>query len=232
MMLPQGLGQRVGLLGGTFDPVHVGHLAVAAAAREALVLDSVLFIPAARPPHKPGQVASSFADRVAMLSAAVQGQGGFFVSSLEAEREQPSYTIDTLTILRQQLGEVVELFFIVGLDAFAELATWKEYERIPSYANLVVIERPGGQPQDFADLVNRLFGGFVGRGEEQCWSFPGVRGRICLLSLPPLPVSSTQVRQRIARGESVHELVPPGVEQYIKAHGLYCRKCQGEEQIG
>ena len=142
MELPHNLGRRVGILGGTFDPVHNGHLAIAEAVRQALALSGLLFIPAFLPPHKPTYTISPFVQRAAMLELAVVDRPGFFVSLLEAEREGPSYSIDTLRTLRQTLGEEVHLFFIIGMDAFAEIHTWKANRELLDQASFVVMGRP------------------------------------------------------------------------------------------
>ena len=130
------------MLGGTFDPVHTGHLAIADTAAAQFALDSVLFIPASLPPHKQDYTVSSFEDRAAMLESALSKRPGFFISRLEADRTGPSYSIDTLAELRQQLGNEVNLYFIIGMDAFAEIVTWKEYDRLLDFAHFIVVDRP------------------------------------------------------------------------------------------
>ena len=137
--------QKIGLLGGTFDPVHNGHLAVANHVQLALKLDSILFIPAALPPHKPGhddgREISSFIHRLTMLEKAIVKNSSFAVSDIEGKRSSPSYSIDTIKILISQIGKQADLFFIIGLDAFLEIDTWKHYKDLPDLVNFVVISR-------------------------------------------------------------------------------------------
>lgn len=221
MELPKEIGTRVGLLGGTFDPVHNGHLAAAEAAKKAFLLDSVLFIPADEPPHKLEKSISSFQDRTAMLEQALSGRPGFIVSRIEAERHGPSYTIDTLTLVRQQLRTDTVLFFIIGCDAFAEIATWKKYDRLPDYANFVVIRRLAPHNDRFGESIRKDFSGYVFDERESCWGRSGHAGRIYPLAMEPVAISSTRIRRMIASGQPVRGLVPEGVGRYIEEHGLY-----------
>jgi nicotinate-nucleotide adenylyltransferase len=214
------LGNRIGILGGTFDPVHQGHLALATAARECFALDSVLFIPAASPPHKLGAPLAPFADRVAMLRLALSGTEGFVISEMERDRPGPSYSIDTLKELRQQLGEEVRLFFCIGMDAFAEITSWKNYAELFHYAGFVVVERPDSGGMALADFIAAELPHFR-QGGERAWAEADGPGRIYALAMPGVPVSSTLVRERAARGESLAGLVPGEVAGYIARHGLY-----------
>lgn len=221
MNLPENIGKRIGILGGTFDPVHNGHLSVAFAVKQGLGLDSILFIPAANPPHKPGQVFSSFNDRVAMLNCSVSAQHGFFVSEIESERPELSYTIDTLGILNNRLGQGVNFYFIVGFDAFAEIATWKEYERLLNSTNLVVIDRPSINAKRLDEIVHECFTGFLYDADQSMWQKEGVDGRIFHFKTRPVSVSSTQIRRLVQNGAPIKDLVPRCVQQYILAHKLY-----------
>lgn len=220
MDCPASLGSRVGILGGTFDPVHRGHLVIATAARERFALDTVLFIPAAQPPHKLHAPLAPFVDRVAMLRLALAGKEGFAISEMERDRPGPSYSIDTLKELRQQLGEGVRLFFCIGMDAFRDLPSWKEYAELFHYADFVVVERPESGGIGLAEFIASALPGFrpAGAGE---WLEEYGGGRIHALAMPDVPVSSTQIRERVVRGESLVGLVVETVGDYITRHDLY-----------
>ncbi|PLX83542.1 MAG: nicotinate (nicotinamide) nucleotide adenylyltransferase, partial [Desulfuromonas sp.] len=145
-------GRRIGILGGTFNPIHLAHLRIAEEVREACVLDQVIFIPAADPPHKPIADGVAFGHRLAMVEAAIAGQTSFAVSDLEARRYGKSFSVDTLEILRQQ-NLTDQLFFIIGLDSYRDIASWKEYPRLFRLANLVVTTRPGVHIKDPLDVL-------------------------------------------------------------------------------
>lgn len=196
---------RLGVLGGTFDPVHRGHLALAAAAREELALDGVLFVPAGRPWRKAGRRIASDEDRLAMLKAALEGEPAFRVSWLELEREGPSYSAETLEALRSDRPDD-ELFFIVGEDALADLPNWVRPRRILQLATLVVARR-SDVPSSALEEAERLQ--------------PDLSERVIWLNMAPLAVSASAIRERVRRGEPIRDLVPPAVEAYIREHGLY-----------
>lgn len=217
---PASFGSRIGILGGTFDPVHLGHLAVAAAARDHWHLDTLLFIPAASPPHKLRAPLAPFADRLAMLRLALAGKDGFAISEMERDRPGPSYSIDTLKELRQQLGDEVRLFFCIGMDAFAEITSWKEYGELFRYADFVVVERAEAGGMGLGDFIAAELPRFR-QVAEGAWAGEGVPGAIHALAMASVPVSSTQVRERAGRGESLVGLVPEPVADYIVRHGLY-----------
>ena len=183
---------RVGVFGGTFDPVHVGHLAIANAALESVPLDRVLFIPARRAPLKERGPVADESDRLRMLELAVDGEPRFFVSRIELDRSGPSYTVETL----EQLAGSDDLFLILGSDAMANLPRWKDPGRIAELATLSVAERPGA-PDRVGDA-------------------PIVR-----FDAPRLDISSRELRARAARGLSLRYLVPEPVWKYIEARGLY-----------
>lgn len=221
MNLPDNIGKRIGIFGGTFDPVHNGHIAAASSVKQGLALDSILFIPAANPPHKPDQVFSAFNDRVAMLNCSVEGQRGFFVSEIESERPEPSFTIDTLGILQNRLAPSVAFYFIIGFDAFTEIATWKEYDKLLNYTNLVVIDRPAISEKYLDEIMENCFSGFLYDVEQSFWHKKGVHGKIYHVKIKPVSVSSTQVRELVHNGETIEDLVPQCVHQYIVMHKLY-----------
>lgn len=186
---------RVGIFGGTFDPVHVGHLAIANAALESIPLDRVLFVPARRAPLKEHGPVAGEADRLAMLQLAVAGEPRFSVSRIELDREGPSYTVDTL----ERLAGADELFLILGGDALAALPRWKDPDRIATLATLVVAERPGA-PERAGNARN---------------------ASILAFDAPRLDISSRELRARAARGRSLRYLVPDPVWRHIEGRGLY-----------
>jgi nicotinate-nucleotide adenylyltransferase len=198
---------------------------VAAKALDALGLEAVWFVPAAAPPHKAshanGLPVTPLAHRVAMLETALNDRPGCVLSLIEAERREPSYTIDTLRILQQRFGMATEFFFIVGEDAFAEINTWKEYERLPFLAHLVVISRPTHTMATIKAIIERHYPGLPGNAKGTCWSVEGLRGSIRILAMPPVEISSTTIRQRRLAGLSIQGMVPSGVAEYIERHGLY-----------
>ncbi|MGV1099400.1 nicotinate-nucleotide adenylyltransferase [Thiovibrio sp. JS02] len=220
MDLPEHIGRRVGILGGTFDPVHNGHLAVARAVREELKLDALLFVPASLPPHKLNYPISPFRHRLAMLALAIEGRQGFFLSAMEGKRLGPSYSIDTLRALRAALPADTELFFIIGMDAFAEITSWKQYPHLLDQAHFVVAGRPDQCPLSCRQSVAVNFPAY--REDAASGVFRGPRpGTIIPLAFPPEAVSATQIRQRVARGEAIGDLVPAAVAEYIAGHRLY-----------
>jgi nicotinate-nucleotide adenylyltransferase len=200
------MNERVGVMGGTFDPIHLGHLILAEQARATLGLGRVLFVPAGEPWRKAGRRIAPVADRVAMVEAALAGDPYFDVSRVESERRGPSYTADTLAVLQAQLGPAAELFFILGQDALADLPFWHEPARIVARARLAVGARAGWRVADAVALEQTV---------------PGILGRMDVVPMPRIAISSTDIRRRVAEGRSIRFLVPASVEAYIYAHGLY-----------
>lgn len=193
------MSERLGLFGGTFDPPHLGHLALAEWARERLRLDRVVFVPAGDPPHKRGRVVTKAATRLAMTELAVAGRDGFALSRVEIDRDGPSYTVDTLRALRAA-HPGSRWWLLIGEDSLAELATWKEPEAIVRLATPAVAVRPGSR-------VRRTRSAF---GRPVVW-----------LDNPPIDVSSSDVRARARRGASLRFLVPDAVERFVVARRLY-----------
>jgi nicotinate-nucleotide adenylyltransferase len=191
------------VLGGTFDPFHVGHLAAASVAIDCAHLERVIFVPAAQPPHRPAAVASVQA-RLAMSKLATSGDVRFAVSDIEVRRAGPSYTAETLEELRG-LHPDAELFLILGWDAASLFHTWHRPERVRELASIVIVGRPGSTEPQEADLQASGLGG------------DGVV--LCLGHTPA--VSASEVRRAVAAGESITGMVPEAIEQYIKAHHLY-----------
>jgi nicotinate-nucleotide adenylyltransferase len=203
------VGGSVGILGGTFDPVHLGHLAVAEEVRETLGLERVLFVPAGRPPHKPDRPISPAADRVAMVGLAIAGNPAFELSRVEVDRPGPSYAVETLAILTSEAerrGEVPDFTFILSAEAFAELGSWREPDRLLSLCRMAVVPR-AGRPEPGRDWFERRF--------------PGLADRVTFVDGPGLAISATAIRERVRRGRSIRYLVPDAVIAYIGDHGLY-----------
>lgn len=204
--------RRVGILGGTFDPVHYGHLVIAEQVREVLELDLVLFVPAALPPHKLDEDVTPAPDRVAMVELAIAGNPAFAVSHVELERAGPSYTTDTLSELSDEAvrqGVARDFYFILSTEALADLGGWHDPERLLALARLAVVPRPGAPLPDGAWLAAHLPGGAA-----------SAKRVICVDTLP-LAHSASDVRARAAAGRSIRYLVPPAVEAYIRDRRLY-----------
>ena len=196
---------RLGVFGGTFDPIHIGHLVAAEAARDAFQLDRVLFVPAARPPHKLGQVRATPEQRLQMTILATADNPAFAVSRLEIDRPGPSYTIDTLRDLAAE-NAGCHLHFITGADAVLELASWREPEALLDVAEFIAVARPGAAAERVAAFAATL----------------GRRGaRIRYLAIPAIDISSHELRSRVRAGQSIRYLVPAEVAEYILREGLY-----------
>lgn len=193
-------GRRLGILGGTFDPIHYGHLLQAGEAARALALDQVLFIPAGRPWQKDWRAVSPAAHRYAMTAIATAAHPGFATSRIEVDRPGHTYTVDTLEALRRSAGPAVELFLIVGADTLAGIFTWRDPRRLFTLSRLVGCSRTGYQLAD-----------------------PGVPGGVSLVEVPGHRISSTLIRERVRAGESIRHLVPEAVARYIARAGLYLR---------
>ena len=198
--------KKIGIMGGTFDPIHVGHLMTAEAVRDEFGLDKVLFIPAAVPPHKLDQQVTDARHRYLMTVLATTSNPHFDVSSIEMDRPGPSYTIDTIYELRRQYGENTDLFFITGADAIAEIPTWDRIEELLGLCQFIAATRPGFLPN--VDNIKEYFGELGS-------------ARIHRLETPELEISSTNIRDRLKRGFSIKYIVPPAVEDYIYKEGLY-----------
>lgn len=211
---------RLGIIGGTFDPIHLGHLAAARAACDALALDRVLFIPSRQPPHRPTQPRASAFHRFAMVALAVAGFPGFLASDDELERDGPSFTSDTLRALQAAGHPASQLFFIIGTDAFAEIATWHEYPAVLDLAHFAIISRPG---LPFDALGAKVPAAAARMCEIERGAEPA-SPCVFLVRADTPDVSSTQVRARAAAGESLAGLVLPEVERHIRRHRLYASK--------
>lgn len=214
------MAARVGILGGSFDPIHFGHLRSAEEVREALALEHVYFVPANRPPHKPGRTLAPAADRLAMVERAIAGNPGFRASAIELERGETSYSVDTLEAFAAALPGA-EVHFIVGIDAFREIDTWKDVARLFELASFVVTDRP---PNVIDRSIEQLP---VAAREAFCYdpatlSYRHRSGTLLqFLPITRIDISATAVRERARLGESIRYLVPPEVERYIRDRQLY-----------
>ena len=203
--------RRVGVFGGSFDPVHTGHLFVAQAALERAGLDEVLFVPAARPPHKLDMILSPGADRLAMLEAALRGKPEFGVEAMELAREGLSYTVDTVRALLERFGgaEEVELFLIIGGDNLPGLGAWREAESLMELVTPLVVDRGVDLKEALEGIEGSLPEHLLGKLRDG------------LLRLDPHPASSTAIRATLSRGEDPGECLPAGCLEVVKERGLY-----------
>ena len=216
-----GAPRSIGVMGGTFDPIHLGHLAVAEEAREALGLDRILFVPAGLPPHKPHGAVASTEDRVAMVRLAIAGNPAFALSRVDVDRPGPSYTTETMALLRHGVvtedstgmgpgtsTNGIQLTLIMSTETLAGLPGWREPRQLLEGCRVAVVPREGHAAPTRAWL------------SEQ---FPGLEDQFDLLEGPRLGISSTAIRERIAAGRSIRYLVPEAVERHIADHHLYAR---------
>ena len=212
-------GARLGILGGTLDPVHAGHIETALAARDALGLDRVLLLPSRVPPHRPVQPSASPFHRFAMAALAVNGVDGVEVSDVELAVPGTSYTADTLDRLRLSGLMPAQIFFVLGADAFAEIDTWNRYPRVLDSAHFVVVSRPGHDSRAVAarlpELAGRLAAVAASGGQD------AGRTQIFLIAAATPDVSSTDIRRRLRASEPVTGLVAEAVERHIRQHRLY-----------
>ncbi|MDH7600743.1 MAG: nicotinate-nucleotide adenylyltransferase [Armatimonadota bacterium] len=195
---------RIGIMGGTFDPIHIGHLIVAEEAWQQFGLDVVLFVPAGDPPHKSGRVVARGEDRLEMVKLAVNDNEHFEYSTVELDRVGPSYTVDTIRELRELLGESTQIYLLIGTDEARDLMTWHEPRGILELATIVVADRPN---YTFESAVRRLPEDFA--------------SALVRLRVPRVDISSTDIRRRVRANLSIRYLVPRDVENYILDKGLY-----------
>ncbi len=191
-------------MGGTFDPIHYGHLLMAEEARQAFALDEVVFVPNGRPAHKKEYLVSSPEDRYAMTLLATESNPCFSASRLEIERPGPSYTIDTLREFRRLCPELDALYFITGADAVLEILTWHEADKLAQECQFIAVTRPGFVLERLPEIVDAAF-----------------MGRVHYLPIPRLEISSTDIRTRMREGRSIKYLTPEPVEAYVQQQGLY-----------
>lgn len=197
--------RRIGVLGGTFDPIHIGHLILAEEVRVCLKLDQVLFVPALISPHKLTEEPCPAEDRLRMVELAVADNPAFVASRVDLDRPGPSYTADTLEILKRELGNDAELYFILGMDSLAGLPRWYQPQRVLALARLVAVSRPGHQV-DLAEIERVL---------------PGLRERLQVVTTLQIGISGTDLRRRVRLGLPIRYQVPSKVEEYIRERSLY-----------
>lgn len=208
--------RRVGVLGGTFDPVHIGHLRAALEVAEEFAFDELRLIPSARPPHRETPQVSA-ADRLAMVRLAVEHEPMLQVDDRELRRERPSYSIETLESLRAELGRDAQLFLLLGWDAYCGLPGWHRWQELLEHCHILVLQRPDADseaPQALRDLQ-------AARSTNDPRSMDGPGGQISFVWQTPLAISATRIRQLLGEARSVRYLVPDAVMTYIHAHGLY-----------
>jgi len=198
---------RVGVFGGTFDPIHIGHLVAAEETRVQLKLERVVFVPAGLPPHKLANHISPVEHRLAMVQLAIASNPYFTVSRVDIDRFGPCYTVETMELLRDEWGPGVELYFIMGSDSLADILTWYKPERLIRLCRLAVVKRPG-YDVDIRELDRLL---------------PGIASRVQFINSPLIDVASCDIRRRVREGLSIKYQVPEAVERYIYEHGLYSR---------
>ena len=200
--------KKIGIMGGTFDPLHNGHLAIARIVKEKLALDEVVFIPDNIPPHKLEKHWSSAQDRYKMTELGIYGQKGFAISDLELKRAGISYTYDTLKYLRDSYGTEDDFYFIVGADSLVQLHTWHKAKELIKLCTFVAVTRPG-----FVTEMAVTLGEFKNKGIEN----------VVVVETPEFPVSSTEIRKLVREGKPIAELVPKAVAEYIRQTDLYRR---------
>ncbi len=203
------MSQRIGLYGGSFDPIHHGHLIAARSIAERLELCRVVLIPSARPPHKRDWILSDASHRLSMAKLAVAGDGLLEVSDVEMHRSGPSYTIDTVAEFRRHLGSGVELIWIIGADSLPELPTWHRIAELVKQVRIVTATRPGWKPPAMDSLTAAVGPDAAKSLLEDC------------IETPAIDISSTDIRARVAAGRSVRYLTPPEVASYIVQHRLF-----------
>lgn len=220
---PGAAARRIGIFGGTFNPIHLAHLRSAEEVREIQGLHRVLFVPSATPPHKRQDGLVAPEHRLAMVRLAIAGNPGFTLSTIEIERPGRSYSVDTLRALHARMPGTA-FAFIMGFDAFREIDTWKEYERIFELADLVVTSRPPAVQEELREAlpvaVRSHFCYRAGQLEHRTGN------RIIFQRICDLDISASAIRQQLSRGASIRYLVPPAVARYIARHGLYAGRCR------
>ncbi len=206
-MLNSQKAMRIGIMGGTFDPVHFGHLVTAESARSEFLLDKVIFVPSGQPPHKKGQSVTDAKHRYLMTILAVTANPSFEVSSTEIDRKGYSYTIDTVLNFKKEYGEAAEFYFITGADAVLEVLTWKDINQLIKLCSFVAATRPGFDLASLDKKVDQIS--------------PMAKKRFLRFDVPALSISSTDIRNRVAKEKSIKYLLPEEVEQYIYKNNLY-----------
>lgn len=198
--------KAIGLMGGTFDPIHYGHLIAAENSRSEFDLDRVVFIPAARPPHKEGESVLDSPHRLQMVKLAIAGNPAFDISTLEQERQGLSYTIDTVEYFRDRFPDS-QIFFIMGMDSLLMFDTWRDYQRLAGLCRFIVVTRPGYVMEPGQPVLDNL--------PTLLWE------NLSMLEIPGLDISSSDIRQRVRLSRPIKYMLPAAVEDYLLEHGLY-----------
>lgn len=199
--------RRIGIMGGTFDPIHYGHLVLAEGVRDSLDLEKILFIPTGDPPHKRDRQVTPARTRLAMVKLAIADNPWFETSDMEVRRPGTSYTVDTLERLRDAYGDACEWYFITGADAIVDILSWKDVERIADLCAFVAAARPGTNKERLRNFLDDL---------------PGyLQNKVHVIQVPALQISSTDIRRKVSAQRTVRYLLPAAVETYIHRHGLY-----------
>lgn len=221
----EAITKKIGLFGGTFDPIHRGHVKAAEDVQRSFSFDRILFIPSYIPPHKEYEDVASAEHRLKMVELALSSHDRFFPSSIEIDARGKSYSIVTLNRIREMFSQT-EAFFLLGIDAFLDIETWKDYEDVLEQCSFVVMSRPGFRLEDakkvLPDRYNQRIVEVSGTLREE--SERKSVHRIYLLSITPLDISSSEVRDRVGKGQSIEGMVPESVANYIKEKRLYLRK--------
>jgi nicotinate-nucleotide adenylyltransferase len=211
----------LGILGGTFDPIHNGHLAAADAAQQALALDAVTLIPSHLPPHRRDPVGATSEQRYEMAALAAAERAGWSASRIEVDRQGASYTYDTLVKLRETVSVGAQYFFILGADAFAEIASWSRYPAVLDLAHFVVVSRPGITLDSLRERVPSAFKRHPPCSPSSLRDLGDDESRVILLEANTPDISATDIRRRVRAGHSLSGLVPDAVAEYISTHRLY-----------
>jgi nicotinate-nucleotide adenylyltransferase len=204
--------RKIGVLGGTFDPIHYGHLAAAEEARVRVDLEKVLFVVAGLPPHKLDEEVTPVEHRLAMVQIGIASNPYFELSRVDVDRSGPSYTVDTLSILHEKWGQGTEVFFILGIDSLLEVPTWHQPERLIKLCRLVAVARPGFEV-DMSQLED---------------SIPGISSRVEIIDMPEVDISSSDLQRRVKEGLPIRYQVPESVEGYIREHRLYQQPAESQ----
>lgn len=198
---------RIGIMGGTFDPIHYGHLVAAEVARAEFNLDKVIFIPAGNPPHKQQKSISDAEHRYLMTALAIASNPNFEVSRMEVDKKELTYTIDTVKELQGEYGEATDIYFITGADAMLELLTWYKIEELLTLCRFIAVTRPGFDKKDLEQKIREISSKY--------------NGEVVCIEVPLLAISSTDIRERSLGGKPIKYLLPEAVEEYIVKNGLY-----------
>jgi len=217
--------KRIGLFGGTFDPIHCGHVKAVESVQNIFSFDRILFIPSYIPPHKESVDVASAEHRLKMVELALSSFNRFFPSSIEIDARGTSYSIVTLNRIKEMYPQT-EVFFLLGIDAFLEIDTWKDYEAVLEQCSFIVMNRPGFRLADAKKILTEKYNqrmvevsGPIEKEDEELFSH-----KIYLLSIDTLDISSSEVREKVGKNQSIESLVPENVENYIKERRLYLRK--------